>query len=230
MSKRKYFLLLSIIISSLIFSITHARNRFQLTKRQWLEDLNYVTKTLIDKHPDIYYRISKDDFMLTVAEAEQKIRHSQTDEECLTAIRQVVASIRDGHTLLGTNNLPGYRDIFPVRMYAFSDGIFITGIAEKYVKHVGAKVIKIGQLSAEEAFKRATTLAFADNAFSQKNQAPLIVITCKLAHGLGITVDHNALYTHFLECKGGLDTTIIKFNTLSDSIGTATQDNDLFIR
>ncbi len=186
MSKKKYFLL-SIVVSSLLFSVTHAQNSLQLTKQQWLEDLYYATKTLIDKHPDIYYRISEDKFKLIVAKAEQNIKRSYTDEECLAAIRQVVASIHDGHTRLGINNLPGFRDIFPVRMYAFSDGIFITGISEKYAKLIGAKVIKIGQLSPEEALARAGTLAFADNAFSQNNQAPLIVITCKLAYGLGIT-------------------------------------------
>jgi tetratricopeptide (TPR) repeat protein len=85
------------------------------------------------------------------------------------------------------NNLPGYRDIFPVRMHEFSDGIFITGITEKYALYVGKKVIQIGQLSAEDAFSRAGTLAFADNEFYKKEQEPLIAITCKLAYGLGIT-------------------------------------------
>lgn len=186
MNKKK-LILLSLIISLFIFCFTHAQKSLQLTEQQWHEDLNYVTKTLIDKHPDIYYRISEDEFKRTAANAEQKIKRSQTDEECLVAIRQVIASIHDGHTSLSANSLPGYRDIFPVRMYEFSDGSFITGIAEKYDKYVGAKVIQIGQLSAEEAFKRAGTLAFADNAFSKKNQVPLIVITCKYAYGLGIT-------------------------------------------
>jgi hypothetical protein len=146
--------------------------------------------------------MSEDNFKLVVARAEQKIKSSRTDEECLTAIRRVVASIQDGHTALGTNNLPGYRDIFPVRMYEFTDGIFITGIAEKYAEYVGAKVIKIGQLSAEEAFSRAATLAFADNDFSRKNQAPVIVIACKLAHGLEITEEVDRLPLVFETSRG----------------------------
>jgi len=170
-----------------MLSGTHAQSSFQLTKQQWLEDLDYAAKRLLDKHPNIFYRISKYDFKLIVANAEQKIKRRQRDEECFVALRQVVASIHDGHTSLGANNLPGYRDIFPVRMYEFSDGIFVTAIEERYAKYAGAEVLKIGQLSAEEAFKRAGTLAFADNDFSIKNQAPLIVITCKLAYGLGIT-------------------------------------------
>ncbi len=175
------------MLYSCLFSVSLAQNDSQLTKQQWLEDLDYVTKILIDKHPNLYYRMSEDDFKLVVAHAEQKIERSTTDEECLTAIRRVVASLQDGHTALGATNLPGYRNIFPVRMYEFTDGIFITGIAEKYAEYVGAKVIKIGQLPAEEALGRASGLAFADNEFSRKNQAPVIAVTCKLAYGLGIT-------------------------------------------
>jgi hypothetical protein len=208
MSKKKYFLL-CIIISLFILSITHAQNSIRLTKQQWLEDLHYATKTLIDKHPDIYYRISTDDFKQIVAVAEKKIRQCHRDEECFIAICQVIASICDGHTRLDANNLPGYRDIFPVRMYEFSDGIFLTAITEKFAKYVGAKVIKIGRLSAEEAFNRAGTLAFADNAFSKKNQAPLIVITRKLAFGLGITDTADKLSLVVKTSKGSCDEIIL---------------------
>ena len=175
------------IISSFLFGIIPAQNSFKLTKKQWLQDLRYASKILVDKHPDVHYRKSEVDFNRSVNRAEQKIIQSQRDEECLVAIRQVVASIYDGHTSLRTNNMPGYRDIFPVRMYPFSDGIFITGIAEKHAKYIGSKVLKIGKFPAKEAFDRAGTLAFADNEFSRINQAPVIVISSRFAYGLGIT-------------------------------------------
>jgi hypothetical protein len=187
MSKKKQLYFLSIIISSFLFGISSAQNSVTPTKKQWLQDLHYAAKTLIDRHPDVYYRKSEEDFNRAITRAERKIMQSQTDEECLVAIRQVVASVNDGHTSLRTNNLPGYRDIFPVRMYKFSDGIFITGIVEKLAKYIGSKVIKIGHLSAIEAFDRAGTLAFADNEFSRINQVPVLVISCRFAHGLGIT-------------------------------------------
>jgi hypothetical protein len=179
----RFFLVVGVFIPA----ITHAQSRSEMTQQRWLEDLNYATKTLIANHPDIYYRISKDDFERKVARAEQMIKNSRSDEECYTAIRQVVASVRDGHTVLGVNTLPGSFDIFPVRLYEFSDGIYITGIAEEFRKYIGAKVKEIGQFTAEEAFDRAGTLAYADNDFYKKEQTPLVVITCRLAYGLGIT-------------------------------------------
>ncbi|UCE20155.1 MAG: tetratricopeptide repeat protein [Gemmatimonadota bacterium] len=211
---KKYVLrknhLLSLVLLLCTFSMVHTQNSTQFTRQQWLEDLNWVTKTLRDKHPDIFYRISKDDFERTVAQAEQKIRNSHFEEECLTAIRQVVASLRDGHTSLNANNLQGYSDIFPVRLYEFTDGIFITGIAEEHAKYIGSRVIKIGQLSAEEAFKRAGTLAYADNDFYKKEQVPLIVITCKLTYGLGITETAKKLPL-LIETVDGMEDEIVLF-------------------
>ncbi len=190
------------------FGCPQAKNGRQLTKAQWTQDLEHIKETLIGKHPNIYYRISKENFNLTVEQAAQKIMRSHTDEECIVAIRHVVASICDGHTSLVTNNLPGCRDIFPVRMYEFSDGIFITGIAKQYAAYIGAKVIRIGELTAEEAFRRAGTLAFADNEFSKKNQSPLIVVTCGLARGLGITASADGL-TLLVETKKGTHEEIV---------------------
>jgi tetratricopeptide (TPR) repeat protein len=163
-----------------------AQNVQPLTAQQWLEDLDYVTTTMLNEHPDINYRITREQFDRTVDRAAQTIKNSQSDEECVVAIRRVVACIRDGHTALGMGNFQGNNRLFPVRLYEFADGIFITGIAEQYAEYVGERVIEIGRVSAVEAFKRAGEIASADNDYSRKNQAPMIVARCLLARGLGI--------------------------------------------
>lgn len=172
-----------------------------LTKQQWLEDLSYTVKILIDQHPDIYYRLSEDEFRNFVTQAEQKINASNTNEECFTAIRHVVASIQDGHTRI-INPLAAYNSIFPVRLYEFSDGVFITGITNACAKYIGAKVMKIGLFSSQEALKRAGELAFADNEFGRKCQAPVLAITCSYAFGLGITQSVDSLSLE-IETAGG---------------------------
>jgi tetratricopeptide (TPR) repeat protein len=178
---------LPLLLALFIFNPACAQPDVRLTKQQWLEDLDHVTEALVAAHPNVFYRIGEDDFKMTAAKAAQQIKGSRSNEECFVAIRKVVASIQDGHTVLGAGDLPGYRDIFPVRMYEFTDGIYITGITEGFAEYIGAKVIEIGQLTADEAIDRAGSIAFADNEFYRKEQAPLIVITCKLAYGLGIT-------------------------------------------
>ena len=184
-----------------------AQDNNKLTKQQWLEDLNFTVKTLKAQHLDIYYRISKEEFQKNITYAETKINQSHSDEECYTALCQIVASIRDGHTRL-MSLLPAYNWIFPVRIYEFSDGVFITGITDKYEKFIGAEVIKTGRLSVQEALREAGDLAFADNDFGEKSQAPIIALTRSYAYGLGITQSVDTL-TLEIETKAGNHETII---------------------
>ena len=46
--------------------------------------------------------------------------------------------------------------------------------------------------------------------------------------GFGIGVDHDGLKTVFFEGIGGVATTIVEFDALSNAIGTAAQDHDFF--
>lgn len=177
-------LLLAVLL--LLCGAASAQEDLPLTAQQWLDDLEFVTATLVEKHPNLYYRIGEDRFTRIVSQAKQKIRDGRSSEESLAAIRQVVASIRDGHTALGAGPLQGYNRIFPVRLYEFEDGVFVTAIAREHADYVGARVLTIGRLPAEDALKTAGTLAFADNDFSRMNQAPMILVRCAWAYGLGI--------------------------------------------
>ena len=113
-----------ILLIFLIDSVFPAQNPMQLSKQKWLEDLHVAVKILTENHPNPYYRISSDEFQKNLASAERMISQSHSDEECFVAIRKLIASVKDGHTRLGTERLPEWQRIFPVRMYDFSDGIF----------------------------------------------------------------------------------------------------------
>lgn len=203
MKKHQYVLLISVIgLSILTNNCLLAQKDFHLTKQQWIEDLHFAAKTLIDNHPNLYYRITQDEFQRNITIAEEKIRLSRSDEESFTALRQAFASIWDGHTRLGTNTLKDYSNIFPVRLYDFSDGVFITGISDIYSRYIGSKVLKIGRFSADDALRKAGALAFADNEFGRKCQAPVIAVTCNYAFGLGITQSVDSLSLE-VETKDG---------------------------
>jgi tetratricopeptide (TPR) repeat protein len=215
------FVVLTALLSAL--GLARAQDPQPLTTQQWLEDLDYVTATMISQHADINYRITSDQFDRTVSQSAQKIRNSKCDAECVVAIRKVVACIRDGHTALGMGNFRGYNRVFPVRLYEFADGIFVTGIAEHHGDYVGARVTEIGRVSAEEAFERAGTLAFADNDYSRKNQAPTIVARCLLARGLGIVDSADELPLVVVTKSGKLAEFVLPAVTLTGADNLATE-------
>jgi hypothetical protein len=105
----------------------------------------------------------------------------------LVALREVAASIMDGHTSLGVIPNSGYGNRFPVRLYEFSDGVYITGIVKEYNEYIGSRVIRIGSYPVNDALYKAGKIAFADNEFGRRNMAPIIATTCKYAFGLGLT-------------------------------------------
>jgi tetratricopeptide (TPR) repeat protein len=207
MKKYQSALLISVLVLNILTNnCLSAQRNYHLTKQQWIEDLHFAVKILMNYHPNLYYRITQAEFQRNIAIAEEKIRHSNSDEESFTAIRQAFASIWDGHTRLGTNTLADYNNIFPVRFYDFSDGVFITGITGKYAKYIGSKVVNIGRFSAQEALKKAGTLAFADNEFGRKCQAPVLAITCNYAFGLGITQSPDSLVLEIETPNGKFET------------------------
>src|SRR5690349_12996713 len=44
-----------------------------------------------------------------------------------------------------------------------------------------------------------------------------------------IAIDHDGFVAQFFNCQEAVGTAVSKFNTLSDTVGTATQYNDLFL-
>ena len=77
---------LPLLLALLTFNTTHAQSDLPLTKQQWLEDLHYVTKALVDNHPNVFYRISEDDFRMTEAGAAQRIKDGLSNEGCFVTI------------------------------------------------------------------------------------------------------------------------------------------------
>jgi len=70
----------------------------QFTSVQWLNDLEGVVQCMRNRHPDLYYRISEDDFTKIVDTARDDIQAADSDDACAVAIMKVIASIQDGHT------------------------------------------------------------------------------------------------------------------------------------
>jgi hypothetical protein len=163
----------------------------KLTPAQWQADLEFLADRMVKQHPNIFRRVKKEDF-----DAEVKALNGRipllSEDEILVGFMKVVAMVRDGHT--GLYPRAYFRSgIYPVRFYLYSDGLFIQKTAPEYAELAGARVIRIGKLSAEEALKRAGMLAFSDNEMGAKDLAPLFLSIPELSVGLKIGDDKQNL-------------------------------------
>lgn len=155
-----------------------------LTAAQWQADLRFLAERMQTQHPNLFRRVSKTDFEAAVKTLNDRIPSASVDE-ILTGFMGIVAMVRDGHS--GLFPAEYFRSgVFPVRFYLFEDGLYVQKATPQNAALVGAKVIKIGNLNAMDAYKRVSTLAAADNEMGIRENAPLFLSIPEILVGTGI--------------------------------------------
>ena len=201
----------------------------KLTAAQWQADVRFLGDELAKQHRNAFHRMKRDEYEAAVKTLYDRVP-SLSEDEILVGMMRIVAMIKDGHT----NIIPRsyFRSgIFPVKFYVFSDGIFIQKAAPEYAELVGARVIKIGDMSAEDAFKAVGTAAFADNEMGLKNIAPVMLSVPEILAGFKVNGDKQKLSlvletagkqkTFEVRATGTLDTLLQPQPTWIDAVSKA---------
>jgi hypothetical protein len=162
-----------------------------LSSAQWQADLQFLSENMQRQHPNPFRRVPKADFDSAVKTLNDRIP-SASVEEILTGFMRIVAMVKDGHT--GMFPAEYFRSgVFPVRFYLFEDGLYVQKAAPQYAALAGAKVIKIGDLSATDAFDKVRPLAAADNEMGIRENAPLFLSIPEILSGTGIVNSKQSL-------------------------------------
>lgn len=196
------FTILILLLTSIFSYILANDKSHALTKEQWLQDLNFVVKTLRNRHPNLFYRVSELEFQKVVKTTKEKILKAESYESSAITIIQLVSFIEDGHTRLSLNECQQLNSYFPIRFYKFTDGIFITAIDRENAKYVGSKVVKIGDVSAEQAFEMCMSLVFADNKFRSAHYASAFLSNGGMLNGLDILDSPQTLTIQLIDNYG----------------------------
>jgi tetratricopeptide (TPR) repeat protein len=98
----------------------------------------------------------------------------------------------------------GFRQ-YPLKLYLYSDGFFVQSATSEYARFVGARVVKIGSVSAADAFKAASELVSRDNEMTPQERVPALLTIPEVLHALGLIENmEKARFT--LESKGAQTT------------------------
>ena len=106
---------------------------------------------------------------------------------------RLVGMVEDGHTsiagLLWDPKI-GFRS-YPLSLYFFKDGLFVITADREHAAAVGARVVKIGNKSADEVYNAVKGLVShdRDNEFELKAAAPFAMIMPEVLQALGIVED-----------------------------------------
>jgi hypothetical protein len=163
----------------------------KLTAEQWQADVKFLGEELPQRHRNAYHRMKREQFEREVKTLYDRIP-SMSEDEIIVGLMKIVAMIKDGHTSIVPREY--FRSgVYPVKFYLFSDGLFVQKAAPEYAEMVGARVVKIGNSSVNDALKIAGQLAFADNEMGVNSLTPVILTIPEILAGLKISDDKQKL-------------------------------------
>ncbi len=157
------------------------------------------------RHRNLFHTVSRERFEAAVRRLDARIP-SLARHRIIVEMARLVAMVGDGHTNLAPTRDPkvGFRT-YPIRLYLFADGLCVRAAAREHADAVGARVVRIGRASADEAYRSVRELIGRDNEMGARFFAPHLLVMPEILHGLGLIDDmEDAAFT--LEIGGSLRT------------------------
>ena len=158
-----------------------------LSDEAWREDLSALAQQIESTHLAPFHTVSETDFHEAVARLDRAIP-DMADGEIALEFRRIAALIGDGHTWLSYGDLPLVHK-YPVAVYWFDDGLFITHATRSHEHLVGAKIIRIGSGTAEEILEAAEPYTSRDNEWMVRHHVVAFPNTPEFLHMKGFVSD-----------------------------------------
>jgi hypothetical protein len=161
----------------------------QQTAALWQADLDYLVKRIEIMHPNPYAYFPREEFhRLKDALSDKLPRLSEAD--IVISISELLAKLMDGHTRVGFESSdPAWLDqtfhLLPFVLYSFDDGFFIQAGTPEHKEWVGAKVLRIGNMSVEEAAGKLGALYSHDNRQGQRKNLIQILSLAEMLKYIG---------------------------------------------
>ncbi len=170
------------------YYLVQIKSRGVSPAQQWQEDLQYLAKKMPERHKNLFHSISADEFQQAVDHLKDQLP-TLTDNQSIVELMRLVALVssrgRDGHTQLWPFQEATGFHVFPLRLYLFSDGLFVVDAQEPYQNAIGARLVKIGSTDIEEIFRILDPLIPRDNEMAVKKQGPVMSLAPEILHALG---------------------------------------------
>ena len=167
--RKSYFPALYFSVWSLVAVLGVVAQRLPQISREekWRGDLQYLFVELPKRHKNLFFKITSQQFDREIAAIIESVP-KLSDSEVKFALRRLTAMIGDPHTRISYN----VDKTYPLTLYQFSDGVFVTAATEEYKGALGAKLIKIGETDIERAKEAVRPLITFENEWRFKEQFP----------------------------------------------------------
>lgn len=173
----------------------------QAEAEKWREDLRHAAREMETRHKNLFHTTTREQFEGAVKRVYERIP-TLARHQIIVELARIAASIGDGHTNVAPTRDPkiGFRTL-PFKLYLFKDGMYVRAAERSHAELLGARVVKIGDLSVEEAVARAREIVGRDNEMDVRFFAPLLLVMPEVLHALGLSESPDA--ARFTFEKGG---------------------------
>lgn len=173
--------------------------RLSLSKEAWREDLRYLAREIPRRHKNAFHSVTREQFERAVAELDAQIPNLD-DTKIAFGLSRIAAMIGDGHTRLNWHW--SYQRV-PLSLFWFGKELRVTRTVAAYRRALGARVVKIGGASVDEAFARAQPFVHqGENEWFVKSESAGFMEYPALLYAIGLAPDATRAQYTFEDARG----------------------------
>lgn len=182
--KKRHILLITILFIIGIV-ITGCKSKYAAApgnrEEKWTKDIDYLSKQLPKKHKNLFFSLTKEKFNKEIEELKEAVP-KMNDDEVKIGIYKIVASVKDGHTSAYLH----YNKLYPISLYWFKEGIYVTSTIPEYKHIMNCKLVKINGKNIEKVAEEVAKVISHENDAQPKSMIPRFVTMPDILHGLKI--------------------------------------------
>ena len=142
--------------------------------KDWHSDLDYLAKKLSKKHCDLFAQKSREYFLHEIEKIKSSV-NDLSDFEVAIQLQQLVASMGDSHTKVHFSPLVDKKQILPIHLYWFSDGLYILHTTPENAEILGHRIYSVNQTPIDVVVDSLSTLITVDNQAMVKSSIPKLL-------------------------------------------------------
>jgi hypothetical protein len=173
---------------------------------RWTADVTALVEQMEDIHPDLFHGVSEATFDRAAGELIDAIPDLD-DDEMLVGVMHMVAMISahggDGHMGVWPPDNPDAVRRFPVRLWEFPDGVYVTAARQPNGDLEGARVLKVDGISIDEVFERLDSVVPRDTPSNLRAARMVFLTSAQVLAGVGISNDDDEMTLDVETADGG---------------------------
>ena len=163
--------------------------QLNLAPAQWQADLEALAQEVPRQHRNAFHSISRREWESAVSSLQQRLP-TLSPTLVPVALRELVARIGDAHTSVGLP--PAAR--LPIGLFWFGGDLRIIETSPEHSDLLGAKILRIGNRTAQEAARLSAQLIVRENQWSALSATPYLLRRADVLRYYTLTEDlHSAV-------------------------------------